>query len=167
MLARFGPDINFIKYSILTLILVPVTFIDIDEKIIPNRLTFTGLIAGVSITLIFQIELWRFMLQGMVAGGLFMALLMVLGKWLFKKEAMGMGDLKLLIMIGAYIGISGALLSVYIGAMIAFVLILIQWLAKRINLKETIPFGPFIAVGTLVYVVLGSELLSWYRNLVT
>jgi leader peptidase (prepilin peptidase)/N-methyltransferase len=85
MLLRFGLNINFVKYSLLTLILIPVTFIDIDEKIIPNWLTFSGLIGGVTITLIFQIELWRFMLQGMVAGGLFMALLMVLGKWLFKK----------------------------------------------------------------------------------
>ena len=167
MLARFGLQINFIKFGLLTLILIPVTFIDIDEKIIPNWLTFTGLIGCVTITLIFQIELWRFMLQGMVTGGLFMALLMVLGKWLFKKDAMGMGDLKLLIMIGAYVGMTGALLSVYIGAMIAFVLIIIQWLSRRINLKETIPFGPFIAVGTLVYVVIGAELISWYRNLVT
>jgi leader peptidase (prepilin peptidase)/N-methyltransferase len=167
MLLRFGLNINFVKYSLLTLILIPVTFIDIDEKIIPNWLTFSGLIGGVTITLIFQIELWRFMLQGMVAGGLFMALLMVLGKWLLKKEAMGMGDLKLLAMIGIYVGITGALLSVYIGAMIAFILIVIQLLSRRINLKETIPFGPFIAVGALVYIMIGSELIFWYRNLVT
>jgi leader peptidase (prepilin peptidase)/N-methyltransferase len=167
MLLRFGLSINFVKYSLLTLILIPVTFIDIDEKIIPNWLTFSGLIGGVTITLIFQIELWLFMLQGMVVGGLFMALLMVLGKWLFKKEAMGMGDLKLLAMIGIYLGITGALLSVYIGAIIAFILIVIQLLSRRINLKETIPFGPFIAVGALVYIMIGSELIIWYRNLVT
>jgi leader peptidase (prepilin peptidase)/N-methyltransferase len=167
MLLRFGLSINFVKYSLLTLILIPVTFIDIDEKIIPNWLTFSGLIGGVTITLIFQIELWLFMLQGMVVGGLFMALLMVLGKWLFKKEAMGMGDLKLLAMIGIYLGITGALLSVYIGAIIAFILIVIQLLSRRINLKETIPFGPFIAVGALVYIMIGSELIFWYRNLVT
>jgi leader peptidase (prepilin peptidase)/N-methyltransferase len=167
MLLRFGLNINFVKYSLLTLILIPVTFIDIDEKIIPNWLTFSGLIGGVTITLIFQIELWRFMLQGMVAGGLFMALLMIIGKWLLKKEAMGMGDLKLLAMIGIYVGITGALLSVYIGAMIAFILIVIQLFSRRINLKETIPFGPFIAVGALVYIMIGSELIIWYRNLVT
>jgi leader peptidase (prepilin peptidase)/N-methyltransferase len=167
MLLRFGLNINFVKYSLLTLILIPVTFIDIDEKIIPNWLTFSGLVAGVSITLIFQIELWRFMLQGMVAGALFMALLMVLGKWLLKKEAMGMGDLKLLAMIGVYVGMTGALLSVYFGAMIAFIMIIIQLLSRRINLKETIPFGPFIAVGTFVYILIGSELISWYLDIVT
>ncbi len=167
MLLRFGPTIEFVKYSILTLILIPVTFIDLDEKIIPNWLTFSGFAAGIAFTLIFQFELWRFMLLGLVSGGIFMTIIMILGKWLFKKDAMGMGDVKLLVMIGVYVGMTGTFLIIYLAAVIAFFIIIIPMILKKINLGAQIPFGPFIAMGTLVYVLIGADLIDWYRQLVT
>ncbi|MBN2103836.1 prepilin peptidase [bacterium] len=166
MAVRYGWGIEFLKFSVLCLVLLPISFIDWDEKIIPNRLTFSGFIAGIAITLIFQIELWLSMLLGMTAGGLFMIGLMVLGKLIFKKDAMGMGDVKFIIMIGTYVGVAGVFISIYLAAVTALVILAIPLILKKIKFGDQIPFGPFLAIGTIVYLLVGTDLIHWYRNLV-
>jgi len=167
MAVRYGFNIELIKYSILCLVLIPISFIDWDEKIIPNWLSFTGFIAGVAITLIFQIEMWLFMLLGMASGGMLMISLMILGKLVFRKEAMGMGDVKLLIMIGTYVGVAGVFATVYLAAAIALVTLAIPMILKKIKLGDQIPFGPFLAMGSLLYLLIGTDLLHWYQNFAT
>ncbi|MBN1781604.1 prepilin peptidase [bacterium] len=167
MAKKFGFSADLLKYGILCLVLIPISFIDWDEKIIPNWLTFSGFILGILVTMVFQIDKWSFMLLGLVTGGVFMTLLMVLGKVIFRKDAMGMGDVKLLIMTGVYVGIPGVIMGVYLGAVAALIVIAIPLILKKIKFGEQIPFGPFIAMGTVLHVLIGPDLISWYRELIT
>jgi prepilin signal peptidase PulO-like enzyme (type II secretory pathway) len=78
---------------------------------------------------------------------------------------MGMGDVKLLVMIGVYVGFPAVFFSLFLGSLAAFVVILTGLLLKRQSLKSTIPFGPFIAIGSLTYILGGKLLIKWYLGL--
>jgi prepilin signal peptidase PulO-like enzyme (type II secretory pathway) len=85
-----------------------------------------------------------------------------LGKAIFRKESMGMGDVKLLISIGVYVGFPSVALCLFFGVIAAALLILVGMILGRLRLGDTIPFGPFIAVGTMIYLLWGETLLGWY-----
>jgi leader peptidase (prepilin peptidase)/N-methyltransferase len=160
-----GWQIDFVKYSILVLVLIPVTFIDLELKIIPNWLTFSGFILGAAITLLFQIENWKFMVLGMASGAAVPLLLMFLGKIIFKKEAMGMGDVKLFVMTGTYVGLKGVLAGLFMGSVVGLFILLIPMILKKIKFGDQVPFGPVIAIGTIIYVLVGTDLIAWYLKL--
>jgi prepilin signal peptidase PulO-like enzyme (type II secretory pathway) len=78
---------------------------------------------------------------------------------------MGMGDVKLLVLIGVYVGFPAVLISLFLGSIAAFIMILVGLITKKQDLESTIPFGPFIAIGTLTYLLGGKSLISWYLGL--
>jgi len=162
---KYGLSVKWVTYSVLTLFLIPISFIDVEKGLILNKLTIPCFIFGILFVLAFQIETWKDALFGAVIGGAVMWLIAVLGKLLFKKESLGMGDVKLLVMIGAYVGFPDVLISLFLGVLAAAIFILGGVILKKLRFGSTIPFGPFIAIGTLVYLVWGGAILNWYAGL--
>lgn len=159
---KYGLTWNFISYTLLTLFLVPIAVIDLYSKLILNKLTVPAFLFGILYVVIFHFEnLLNHGLAILVGGG-FLLLLAWIGKLCFKKDSMGMGDVKLMMVIGAFMGFPQVLLCLLIGVYIAAVIILIGFITKRITLGDQIPFGPFIALGTLVYLLWGDVLIQWY-----
>jgi len=154
-----------IAYEVMILFLIPISFIDIDEGLILNKLTIPGFIIGIGFILGFHIENWKSILLGIVGGGGILLLIGFLGELIFRKESMGMGDVKLIVMIGAYVGFPAVLISLFFGVFSAAIYIVIALSLKKIRMGNTIPFGPFIALGTLVFILRGQELCDWYFNL--
>ena len=153
---------EFVVYAVLTLFLIPISFIDLDKRLILNRLTIPCFFAGIALVLGFNIQSWTRALLGAVSGGIIVLLIAILGKAIFKKESMGMGDVKLLIAIGVYVGFPGVALCLFFGVFVAALLIITGMILGRLRLGDTIPFGPFIAIGTLIYLLWGESLLGWY-----
>jgi len=147
------------------LFLIPISFIDAERGLILNKLTIPCFIFGIFLVLIFQIEMWKSFLFGALAGGGIMLAIAIAGKLLFKKESLGMGDVKLLVIIGTYVGFPHVLISLFFGTLVAAIFILWGIIFKRLRFGNTIPFGPFIAIGTLVYLVWGGTILNWYAGL--
>ena len=162
---KYGLSIKWIMYSVLTLFLIPISFIDAERGLILNKLTIPCFIFGIFLVLIFQIEMWKSFLFGALAGGGIMLAIAIAGKLLFKKESLGMGDVKLLVIIGTYVGFPHVLISLFFGTLVAAIFILWGIIFKRLRFGNTIPFGPFIAIGTLVYLVWGGTILNWYAGL--
>lgn len=162
LFARYGLTPQFGVYSVLTLFLIPISVIDFDRGLILNRLTIAGFILGVPLVIGLQVETWSQVLIGAIGSGLIVLMIGMVGKILFKKDSMGMGDVKLLVLIGAYIGLDGAAISLFLGILIAGIVILGGMALKKLSLGDTIPFGPFIAVGTLVYLTVGEKIIEWY-----
>jgi leader peptidase (prepilin peptidase)/N-methyltransferase len=158
----YGLTPRMFVYGVLILFLIPISFIDVEKGLILNKLTIPGFILGVGLVLGFQIESWLEVLIGALGGGIILLLLGFLGKALFKKECLGMGDVKLIVMIGVYIGFPEVGISLFLGAIVASIFIVIGMIFKKIKLGDTIPFGPFVAIGTLVYLLWGSSILQWY-----
>ncbi len=139
--------------------LIVISFIDIDHRIIPDVISLPGILLGF-FAAVFVLPLhWYDSLIGILLGGGIILGIGILGELLFKKEAMGGGDVKLLAMIGAFLGWKLALLTIFFGSLAGAVIGLLR---RIITGDEYIPFGPFLALGALAALFLGERFLHWY-----
>ncbi len=162
---RFGLSLETVVYSLLFSSLVVVTFIDLSHQIIPDVITLPGmvlgLIAGSTILPLGPVRSF----VGLVLGGGIFYLIAILSVVILKKEGMGGGDIKLIAMIGAFIGWKGMLLTIFLAAVSGAVSGLLLIFLKGRNRAEPIPFGPFLVLGALISLFWGSEILGWYLQL--
>ncbi|MBN2414435.1 prepilin peptidase [bacterium] len=161
---KYGTGWDFWRSAVLLLFLVPVAFIDWDTQLVLNKLTLPGFITGALMVLIFQTEMWLRALLGAVSGGLVVLLLAALGKAVFRKDSIGFGDVKLLVLIGVFAGFPDVLICLVFGIFAASIYIVSGMIMKKITMGDIIPFGPFLAIGTLVYFLAGSEVMQWYSS---
>ncbi|MBR3163015.1 MAG: prepilin peptidase [Clostridia bacterium] len=168
LLYRFGiqktliANLDLIKYLILTPMLISAFIIDYKLKIIPNRLTLTMFEVGLVFTFLYglsNVAISINMILGMLAGSGIFLLITLLGGLAYGKEAMGLGDVKLMGALGLYFGLSNiiviALISFLIGAIISIIL-----LATKIKgASEYIPFGPFIVIAAFISMVIPFDIL--------
>ena len=103
--------------------------------------------------------------MGILIGGGSLYLVAVTYTLLMKKEGMGGGDIKLLALIGALIGWKGVLFTIFLASMIGAVSGILVMFHQKKNLKLAVPFGPFLSIGAISYVFFGSELITWYFNI--
>lgn len=159
LLYKFGlkPDfiqnLDLIKYMILTPMLFSVAVIDFKNSIIPNRLLLTMAETGLLLTFVYgisDINLAMDMLLGMLVGTVIFGILTLLGRLVSGKEAMGMGDVKLVAVLGLFFGASNILaisiISFVLGAIISIILVL----SKKRKIDDYIPFGPFIVIASYI-----------------
>lgn len=149
----FIKNLDLIKYLILTPMLLSVVVIDYKLQIIPNRLNLTMFEIGLIFAFLHSftdVAITINMLLGMLAGGGIFLLITLLGGLVYGKEAMGLGDVKLMGALGLYFGLTNiiivSLLSFLIGAILSILLLLF----KIKKMDEYIPFGPFIVIGAFI-----------------
>lgn len=164
----YGLNIETLYYLALISLLVIITFIDMDHFIIPDSLIISGLVFASLFNLTVKgIELKDSILGAVICGGGMLLLINLIGL-IVKKQVMGGGDIKLLFMIGLFLGIKGGLLtiliSIYVGAIYG-IGIIIYSIIKKQDYSSMIPYGPFISVGTLITVLCGTNIINWYLSL--
>lgn len=170
---NFGLTINTFFYLVLLFLLFAVTLIDLEHRIVPNTLVAAGLLAGFlfyipAIAAIwFDLPAWLIVertvvdaASGFLLGGSIMLLI-----FLFSRGGMGAGDLKLMAMIGLYVGLRGSavilLVSFFLGALVGLASIMLRKLTR----KDALPFAPYLSIATLIQVIWGEQIWSWYINL--
>ena len=160
---------NLLFYSLYFLLLVSpliaITFIDLRHRIIPNVISLPGIPIGFAVSLIlfgFSIETALHSLYGILAGGGSLFMVSWVYEKLRKQEGIGMGDVKLAAMLGAFFGWKGVFLILFLSSLFGSVVGLSLMLLLRKRFQDAIPFGPFIAAGALLYLFAGSELVSLY-----
>ena len=158
----FISNLTLIKYLILTPLLLSAFAIDYKLQIIPNRLNLTIAEIGVVIAFLYgmsNVAITIDMLLGMIAGAGIFLLITLIGGLIYGKEAMGLGDVKLMGALGLYFGLSNiiiiAIISFLIGAILGVILIVFR--VKKSN--EYIPFGPFIVIATFICMFVPTEVL--------
>ena len=159
---RFGLTLDFLHGCLFVALLIPIAWIDARWYIIPNIIICVGLIVGVVLTVLISLTNsdLRYIvdsLVGAVAGGATTGGIAVTGSFLLRKKAMGAGDVKLMILIGLFLGAWPHLLivimvSAFIGS-IAGVFLIMR--GKR-STQSPIPYGPFLVIGAL-FDLLGSD----------
>lgn len=130
---------------LLIYVLIAVAFIDWDHQIIPNRLTISMMIFGLTLKE-FQGDLIPALL-GMAAGG---GLLFVIA--MLYPKGMGMGDVKFLGMTGIFLGWQKVLVSLFLGSLIGVLVIIPLMILGKIDRKTPFPFGPFLVIATLILI---------------
>jgi leader peptidase (prepilin peptidase)/N-methyltransferase len=158
-------------YWIFLAALVCGTFVDFDHMILPDSVTIGGMIAGpIFSTLVPEMHhgqtVWY---QGLLASGIgeiagfgLLFLVAVLGEKVFKKEAMGFGDVKLMGAVGAFLGWQAVLFVLIAGSLVGSVVGVTLILLKKTELQGRIPFGPYLSLGALIWVFWGQRILDGY-----
>jgi leader peptidase (prepilin peptidase)/N-methyltransferase len=172
VLRRFGMDSPGVLavYFVFVSVLLIIFFIDLDYQIIPNSITMPGIplaiVLGSAILPdpFYGNELLgpRGALAGFAAGGGFFYLVAILGKAVFKKDAMGGGDIKMMAMVGGLLGWKGVLLTTFMGSLSGSVIGISLILLKGREWGSRIPFGPYLAIGALISLICGRDILRWY-----
>jgi len=158
---KFGLTPEFFIYYALACALIVVTYIDLDFQIIPDRISLGGIIVGLVCVNWLPVT-YKDAIIGMFLGG-GMLLAVIYGYYFItKKMGMGIGDVKLLAMIGVFIGWQGVLFTIFTASLIGSVIGVTWVLINRKDMKAAIPFGPFISIGALIYILWGTPVISWY-----
>ncbi len=162
---RYGLTPEAAVYAAFYSALLVVTFIDWDHQIIPNRITLPGIVIGLFSAATVLAGGFVDALLGAVLGGGLLYAVAVGSELVLKKEGMGLGDVKLLAMIGAFLGWKAVLLTVFVGALAGSVIGLTLIAARIKRRGDPIPFGPFLVLGAMAALFAGPELIGWYLRL--
>jgi leader peptidase (prepilin peptidase)/N-methyltransferase len=157
---KFGLSLRLVASFIFAAALIVITFIDLDHQIIPDVITLPGIpLFLLAAIFVMRISV-RDALLGMAIGGGTLYLIAFLYEVIAKREGMGGGDIKLLAMLGGFLGWQSLwvilLVSSLTGALVGITVMVI----KGADLKYAVPFGPFLALGALVHLFFSGYLMS-------
>ena len=164
VLARFGAGVVGVVYLAFVCALIVASFIDLEFQIIPDEISLGGLALGVALSVLLPslhgtdsrwLALERSVIGLLVGGGLLYGT-GLLGDFVFRKESMGGGDIKLLAMAGSILGWKLVALTFFLAPILALIPGLFVLLFKRSHL---IPYGPFLSLGLVLSLFFGSEFL--------
>lgn len=160
---RFGVSWACLIFAWVIPALVVITVIDIQHQIIPDKITLPGIVFGVAAG--WYLNGWVDTLIGLVLGsGLFTLLAEV---WLRARgiQAMGGGDIKYIAAAGALLGWQQVLLIIFLASLLGGVFGVLGLTSKKFHVLTRIPFGPFLALATLISIFFGEDLIALYLNL--
>ena len=167
---KYGLTSHYFLFYFFTASLIIVAFVALQHKIIPDVISLPGILTGLVAVSLFKLNglSWKDSLIGIIIGGGLLYLIGVGYEWLRKKEGMGMGDVKLLAMIGAWMGYMALPCIILISSLTGIIIGGGSLLLTRRDLGQRIPFGPFLVLGTLMTLFFQVELKGlWvsYLNL--
>ena len=162
---KFGPSLQYLFFFAFLCSLIVITVIDLYHQIIPDVISLPGI--GVGLLGAFVLPQTSFLqaLLGMLVGGGCLFFVATVYQWIFKREGMGGGDVKLLAMIGAFLGWKAVILTIVLSSFIGSVVGILLMVAKGKDFKYAIPFGPFLSLGAAIALFFGEEIVRWYLYL--
>lgn len=165
LVAQFGISVSTLGYFVFAAALVVITFIDVDYQIIPDVISLPGIVAGMLFSFLSpHLTLWDSLIGAAAGAGILLAV--ALGYWLItKREGMGGGDIKLLAMIGAFLGWRSVPFTLLIASFVGSGIGIATMIRRQADTKLALPFGPFLSFGALCYLFVGETLIAWYLGL--
>jgi leader peptidase (prepilin peptidase)/N-methyltransferase len=164
---RFGLGATWLVYMILTGLLIVGSFIDLHSFILPDIITLPGAAIALAGSFLFPHGFYSGLLGALAGAGLFL-LIQQTYRLLRKIEGLGTGDIKLMLMLGAMTGWQGLPIMIFFAATTGLVVSL-AYLKKGQGqgMKTAIPFGPFLSMGTMLYVLWGQNIWNLYLGLLS
>lgn len=166
LFVKYGLSLSYFLFLIFTASLIALSFIDLYHRIIPDVVSIPGIVFGLIVSFFIPSVSWYDSLIGIIAGGGILYLVAVVFEWVTKKEGMGGGDIKLLAMIGAWMGWKPLPFIILISSLVGAIIGGGSLVFTGQGLRTRIPFGPFLALGALVYLFFGRELVAWYLRFI-
>ena len=158
----YGLSIQSLIYIILSSALIIIAFIDLNEQIVPDVISLPGIAIGFIISFFVPYISFINSALGVLVGGGIILIIALGGSAIFKKEAMGGGDVKLAAMIGAFLGWRYIIISLFLGFFLGALTGIILIMAKIKSREDVVPFGPFIVLGSFISLLWGEQIISWY-----
>ncbi len=162
---KFGLNQSALVYALFLSALLVVMMIDLDHLMIPDVISLSGMIIGFFASA-FMLPLgWVGSLLGMVLGGGVLWMLAILSPYLFGKEGLGGGDIKLLAMIGAFLGWQPVFMTLFLASLAGAVVGLVLMAFRYLERGQYIPFGPFLVLGAVVSMFFYQDMFGMYESL--
>jgi leader peptidase (prepilin peptidase) / N-methyltransferase len=161
---RFGLSLEALRGAVFCTILLGIAMTDAREYIIPDEFTWGGLVLGLLFSLSNGWPGLGGAAVGAVVGFGVLWLVGTVGSWVFKEDAMGGGDIKMMAMVGAFLGWQGVLVTIFLGAFLGSLVFVPLLLTGH---KRLVPFGIFLSIAAAVSYTLGSALIGWYGRFLT
>ena len=158
MFSYAGLSFEALRGTLLLTILFGIALTDARFYIIPDQFSLGGLVLGLGLAFLpGGIDALDALIGAIVGFGL-LGSVAVVGKWMLKKDAMGLGDIKMMAMVGAFLGWAGVFLTVFLGALLGAVI----FGPISYKTKKLVPFGIFLAAAAAITYGFGSEIIDWY-----
>ncbi len=158
---RFGLSLSFVFYSLLTSLLIVISYIDLDSKYIYSSTTILGVVLAAIYIVVGlytkDISISNNVLGGAIGYGIIYLIVVI-------TKGMGQGDAEVAGVCGLFIGIKGILVCLFISVVLGGLVAAIILIFKLKEKKSEIAFSPYISIGSIVYILLGKEILSLYLN---
>jgi leader peptidase (prepilin peptidase) / N-methyltransferase len=182
----FGISVETLKWATFSAIMIVLVFTDFRERILPDVVNFTGFGLGLLLSLfvkptdgsalwianhIFQFpppEPVLSLVDALLGAAVGSGLLWLVSEAYFKlrgREGMGLGDVKMMLMAGAFLGAKRTLLTIMAGSILGSVLGIVVILARRKDADYELPFGTFLGAAALIVVFFGTPVVNWYQSL--
>jgi leader peptidase (prepilin peptidase)/N-methyltransferase len=164
MAARHGSELEALRSALFLTLLLGIAMTDAREYIIPDEFSIGGLVLGLGLSLVLGVNGLLAAAIGAAVGFVVLWLVAWLGKHAFRKEAMGGGDIKMMAMVGAFVGWKGVFLTIFLGSVVGTI---IFGPLALLGKKKDVPFGIFLALGAAITFLWGDAVLDWYRQYLT
>ena len=156
----YGMCLKYILSLIVFCSLLVIFFSDVETKIIPNEMVITLIIAGI-LSLV-ESRAYLNAMWGFIFGGGSLLIIGFLGEKIYKKEAMGGGDIKLAAALGLILGLNNTILMLFLSFIIGSILAIFVMISFKKGIKDYIPFGPAIVISASITYFFSDLIISWY-----
>lgn len=158
----FGLTPMAFSYWVFLSALMTIAFIDIEHQIIPDVISLPGIGVGLLLAwLTLPLSVLQSLIGALVGGGV-IYLVSFISLAVLGKEGMGGGDIKLMAMIGTFLGWKNTLLTIFLGSVTGSIIGVSLILFKKKKRDDYIPFGPFLVLGAIISLFLGNRIINWY-----
>ena len=182
----FGLSLEALKWAIFSAVMIVLVFTDLRERILPDVVNFTGLGLGLALSLFTRpsdgTALWlanRFfdfpppqpalsLVDALLGAFLGSGLLWLVSEAYFrlrKREGMGLGDVKMMLMVGTFLGPKRTILTIFAGSVLGSVIGIVYILARRKGSNYEFPFGTFLGMAALLAAFFGTQVVNWYQSI--
>jgi leader peptidase (prepilin peptidase)/N-methyltransferase len=158
---QYGPGWLLVSHVLFGCALIVLFFIDLRHRILPNVITLPGIVVGLLFSVV-NPPGWASSLIGILLGGLIPFAIAEIYARVRGEEGLGMGDVKMLAMIGAFLGWKLMILTLVLASFMGSIVGLGLIVARRGDMKYALPFGTFLTLAAFVSVVTGTRVLAWY-----
>jgi leader peptidase (prepilin peptidase) / N-methyltransferase len=156
----YGVTVKGLAAALFGSLLLGIAVTDARHYVIPDEYTWGGLVVGLGLSLAGGVTGFLHAVLGATVGFALLFAVAQAGRWAFKEEAMGGGDIKMMAMVGSFVEWKGVLLTIFLGALLGSLIFVPLSLKK----KRLVPFGVFLALGAAVTLVFGDAIIAWYLH---
>ncbi len=154
---KFGLTLQYLSVFVFCCSLIVITFIDLDHQIIPDVITLPGIPVFSLIAVFFMGVPWLEVVLGVFIGGGCLYMVAVGYELITGREGMGGGDIKLLAMLGGFLGWKSIFFIVFVSSFLGALVGVSMMIAKGRDMKYAVPFGPFLSMAAVAYLFFGRE----------
>lgn len=161
---RFGPSWSALAAALFGCSMIALALIDLEHFILPDRITLPGIALGLLAQPLVEWAGLRSALIGAAAGAGIILAMNAIWQALRGVQGFGLGDVKMLAMIGAFLGLAGVVVTLFLAALLGSITGLALMARGRIHLQSRLPFGFFLAIGALAALFYGRGVVDWYLS---